>query len=219
MKLLRVPRLTVLEYQSFTSQVIEICVALVVLQVPLSVVQSLFESYKKAMSKHGSLARKIGDNRRDIPYRRSIDLLHIERDFSEHPESIVRIIQSVLDIYEIYGGKQVTRMGFDQETTIIDNIVREISSIDLTPLTESGIAFERWYNLMVVRNDEFKALTNSVLTAEALQSNLNSASAQIPELTTALNHLFDVVFAQGTINPSDELILVHKKLEELIKHY
>lgn len=216
MKLIVTPRLRLAQLQTFAESTITICQDIPSLETARITVTNVLEKLKKGMIRDQASADKKQqlDNIRDKYNSGFFAAIDSESLFPHNDQQAIQTITDLNSLTNKYGYK-LNRWSYDEETAQIDNMLADITKIDLSPLNGTGIA--RWIPLLQEANNSFKSATSEYISDSAEVSTSAAAGSYALELKKALDNLFTILFALATLDPSEELITAYNELETLVE--
>lgn len=216
MRLIQVPRLRLARLQTLAETTIKICLNIVALGDALKNVQDALISFKQGMLKDRTSTKdkKRLDFKRDEFLTGFIGNVHSEQKFPHDDEIILKALVELLEIVEKYG-LNMKRLPHDEETAAIDNMLADISEVDVSSLTLTGLP--RWIPEIDKANTEFKGAASVFISDTSTASDTQAATWQVPKLEDALEGIYAMVFALLKTSPSDELKKIYGELETLVE--
>ena len=216
MKLIKTPRLRLAQLQTFTESIIEICIPIPSLAPTLSKITGILNAFKEGMVKGQASAeeKQILDYQRDKLNSGFLTAIDGESNFPHEDEAVKEALAALIETVDKYGF-EINRLTNNEETAQIDNMLTDISEINLEPLTSTGIL--RWIPLIMDANENYKNASGDYNTDRAELASIDAASKLVPELRNSLNGLFSMLYASILLEPTDELNKAYTEIEALVK--
>ena len=214
MELLTLPRLRNKELQTVGENSVRICGEIVDVKPAIDKVTITLNTFKEGMQKEliSAGTKKDLDYKRDNLVSGLITNIKAESLFP-HPETIQETLLALLTITKKYTG--IGRLPYNEETAAIDNMMDELSKLDLEDPALAGIT--RWFQPISDSNNAFKAAGSEYIESTARLSETSPASAIAPELSEDLENLYTLMFAHAKIGANPAIVTAYKELEVLIK--
>ncbi len=218
MELLSLPRLRNHQLQTVSENTIKICAELTQLKAPLETLTQKLDLFKGGMTKEQASAasKKELDNARDVLVSGFIKGVRIESAFPYTDTTSKEAINALLKVVNNYG-TGIARLSYNEESAALDNLLADISKLDITPLADSGLA--RWIPLIEQANNNFKEAVSDYISESAKSSAVESATDVAPALLDALEALYAMIYAYLKIENSEELKEAYTQLQILLESY
>lgn len=215
MKIIILPRLRLGQLQAITNGTLTICKSLVQFASSLLGVENAFVPFKAGMLKNDASADQKGklDQTRDKRVSGFFGALNAEEKIENEDETIVASYAELMKIADKYG-PSIRRLPRNEETIAIDNLLEEISHIDITPLVSTGIP--RWIPSLEATNNAYRDASSEYISESVEADSTEAASIQAPELIDALEKLYLKIFASIVLTPNEEIEKAYAELETLV---
>jgi hypothetical protein len=142
-----------------------------------------------------------------------MNVVYEERKFPNEDQLIIDTHADLLKILK-KRGRKIIRLPRAEETAAIDNMLADISKMDITPLTVTGIT--RWIPFVAAANEEYKQAAKEYISDSTDANAEASASSLAPALENDLEEMYTMLFAAIKRTPSDALKKAYADLETLI---
>lgn len=185
MDLINLPRLRMKELQTVGENSLRICRNITELQPAVDKVKITLKAFKQGMLKEKVSAdsKTKLDKERDRLVSGLMHELKAEQCFPYQDDAEKNIVTQLTNLSEKYGFK-INKLRYSEETAAIDNLLAELKSIDISVLSNDGIA--RWIPLMENANNAFKEANSTWLAESAQIDTVESASTLAPGLIADL---------------------------------
>lgn len=214
MELIRLPQMRLAQLQNATERILDITQPIEVIADQVDAVSAAFTVFKQGMIKEQAISDKKTLDRNRDNLNSGLFKSVVAEELFPHEEPVKGLLNEVVKITGKYG-YAINYLPYDEETAQVDNMLAELTALDLTPLP----AIQRWIPLIAEANNTFKASSQNFLDQQATSSSISSATLLAKPLEDALNQLFTLLFAHIQISQAADLISVYKKLNILIEEY
>lgn len=218
LKLIHIPRLRMQELQSVAERSIEFSADIVEVTEERQEVENQLDAFRSGMLKSRASAadKDVLDKSRGRLVSGFFHDLKAERCFPEHDELTNKTIEQIWNVGKRYG-TGITRLSQKEETVAIDNLLRELKTIDnLSPET---MHIGRWIPLLDESNLMYKKASGEFISQNAEANEIDAAGIVAPILTKALEELYMVLFSHINVSKKENIKQAYSKIQLLVESF
>ncbi|MCG8411486.1 MAG: DUF6261 family protein [Bacteroidales bacterium] len=151
------------------------------------------------------------DNKRDAYYR---GLAHLVNTYTESPDKQqAQVAQEVSAIVNKYGGFNVPKMSYKEETSALKRIVAKIE--ELPPEKIECIHLNDWLPLLKKQNDDFEKQVTEYIESQVDYNKTSSATKVRKDVECKLKAVIEYIEAILVVSSTDKVRRIYKELQEV----
>ncbi|TRX66548.1 DUF6261 family protein [Carboxylicivirga sp. M1479] len=214
MEIVNLPRLRMKQLQTVGENSLRICEAIPEVKPATDKVKSLIGDFKLGMQKENvpAVTKVELDKLRD-KYISGFRLEVKSETYFPHETDKAQLIDTLSVILAKYS--DINRYSYNEQTAAVDNMLTEISKIDLQE--GETLTIGRWLPLIKNANEDFKKANKAFIEGNAILATTSAASDLAPQLAESLHDLYTLMFAHAKIGTNENIVKAYREIEMLIK--
>ena len=212
MEIISIPQLRLGQLQTLADKSLEITQPIALVAEAHAAAKGAYDRFLIGMQKEAAASdKKTLDKTRDAQVSGFMFGIKAETYFPHSEETVKTALKKLMQLTGDYGFK-INKLPYDEETAAIDNLLAEAKAVDYTGLEH----LSRWLPEIEKANAGFKEASNDYLESLLESSATDAASAAAPDLITALEDLYTLIFAHARVTGTEELTSTYQKLSTLV---